>query len=73
MEWQPISTAPNDGTRVLVGRFTGDKTAMREGYVSVDWYGQLTDKRGVIGWGQFNGAFWPPTHWMPLPPPPTTE
>jgi hypothetical protein len=54
--WQPIETAPKDGTYVL-----------------------LATPRGRIADGNFcnYGVWsWPyvmvePTHWMPLPPPPT--
>lgn len=65
-KWQPIETAPNDGTRVLLGRFTGDKTAMHEGKMSVDWY-RREDEAGFIGFGHFNNHYWPATHWQPLP------
>ena len=64
-EWQPIETAPKDGTDVLV---------VADGVVSeAEYWG---DDRG---WWLANTAptdyidsqVWP-THWMPLPPPPTT-
>lgn len=63
-EWQPIETAPKDGTRVLVWRKheAGYSQASRLG---VDYYK--------------NGSWWgsrrlmPPTHWMPLPQAPEGE
>lgn len=68
-DWQPIETAPQDGTRVLVGSF-GRTT--KPGLMAVDWY--RTDarpsKHGYIGWGLFNKEFFPATHWQPLPEPP---
>lgn len=58
MNWQPIETAPRDGTRVLTFR-----RDFSESY-AVAWFG-----RG--GWIPVNGSAWPePTHWAPLPEPP---
>ena len=69
MDWQPIETAPRDGTRFLVW-WEKDK------YASIVWW--------LKGYGAFtNGAtdrcdtpvgFAPSwfTHWMPLPAPPIT-
>lgn len=67
MEWQPIETAPLDGTAVLVGRFVdSDGQAHCNGRIAVDWY------RGPdVQWGMFNKRYWPATHWMPLPAPPS--
>lgn len=57
-EWQPIETAPRDGTRVIV-------------FVPVLDDGDVLGKSLVFeacyrpwGWGC------EPTHWMPLPDPP---
>lgn len=59
MNWNPIQTAPSDGTRVLL---------FREGFaeaMAVAWRG--TDEE----WRPVNGSTFPePTHWMPLPAPP---
>ena len=64
-EWQPIETAPKDGTVVLVGRFVDDGQAYCNGLIAVDWY------RGPdMQWGMFSKRYWPATHWMPLPKPP---
>jgi len=64
-EWQPIETAPKDGTNILV--FENDNESDAEvmianyyggnGHWSISW-----DDRGI----EIN-----PTHWMPLPKPPT--
>lgn len=70
-EWQPIDTAPKDGTAILVGRFTGNPQASHEGVCAVDWWRSITDRSGFVGFGQFNPSYFPATHWMPLPPPPT--
>jgi len=72
--WQPIETAPKDGTDVLLARKDGVdigswQEAQPDGFESgviVDpglpegWYGYL-------GFSPFDD---PPTHWMPLPVPP---
>lgn len=64
--WQPIETAPTDGTPLLL--FARSKNA-RAPIRIVGWF--LAD----IGW--IEGCFVPnqpigivPTHWMPLPRPP---
>ena len=66
MEWQPIETAPKDGTRIIVCRKSTNK------YIPMV---------GEDRWGEFGGAHcWArsnsetePTHWMPLPQPPETK
>lgn len=72
--WQPIETAPKDGTVVLVypgvwsnrtcsvARWDDDRSAKRpRPYWSRDDTSSVTTCRNV-----------PPTHWMPLPAPPET-
>lgn len=67
MTWQPIETAPKDGTWLLLGQFSDSDTddychgvahwhdgGWTDGY-QPDWY--------------WRGAF-EPTHWQPLPEPP---
>lgn len=73
--WQPIETAPKDGTQVI--GYNGEKiTAMA--------YLRHKDDNGYYGWcmagWQFGGMLYDfhyafprdkqPTHWMPLPSPP---
>jgi len=55
-EWQPIETAPKDGTEVLIYDPSYPKNPM-----AVDWYCPHDDTPGWLG---------TPTHWMPLPAPP---
>lgn len=58
--WQPIETAPQDGTRILTFRSTFGES------MAVAWY------HVHFGWVPVNGQSWPePTHWQPLPPPPS--
>lgn len=83
-EWQPIETAPNDGTEVLAywpaveldeeGELTDRKTG--QGFIGVaaqtggGWY----EPEALNAAGDFFGDDWSyapePTHWMPLPKPP---
>lgn len=64
--WQPIATAPKDGTWLLLFRYERDGNRIAEG----KWGCGLM---GTYGWGG-NGWSYPlnnkPTHWMPLPSPP---
>ena len=58
--WQPIETAPRDGTKILVYR--GNEPGSEKVRVGVDYwlFGQ---------W--YKSRHWPqPTHWQPLPEPP---
>ena len=61
-EWQPIETAPQDGTQILV--FGHDTFAVAE-FRNGEWRDM-----GDIGWGGFYAEVMP-THWMPLPEPPS--
>ncbi|WP_103171560.1 DUF551 domain-containing protein [Paracoccus sp. SY] len=62
MTWQPIDTAPKDGTPVLC--FTPDDHFSPVTGMDVLWFDG--------GHWLYNGDPWPwnPTHWMPLPEPP---
>ena len=65
-EWQPIETAPKDGTRVLASqsghvftaRWAPGFAAVYPGGGGPGWYDEILDRRAQ------------PTHWMPLPAPP---
>lgn len=68
MNWQPIETAPKDGTRILI--FNGN-TLSAYWYKFVSKQGgswQLTEAGGYAGDGDLSSE---PTHWMPLPEAPT--
>lgn len=70
--WQPISTAPKDGTRILLcfggyriecGQWDDDRYATKpRPYWTGDW-------EPVCGKLWYRGN--QPTHWQPLPPPPS--
>jgi hypothetical protein len=58
--WQPIKTAPRDGTKILSFVWT----IYQGGVVVAHW----DDNDGFI---DCDSDFWEPTHWLPLPEPPT--
>jgi len=64
--WEPIETAPKDGTQIIVCSEKGNV------WCNVKW-----EKRQRAGdrWEHFTiGALlFNPTHWMPIPKPPTNE
>ena len=68
-EWQPIETAPKDGTRVVLFQPKNDG----KGYIacaSWDSYWQWVERGAdyateLTGVGELH-----PTHWQPLPEPP---
>lgn len=62
--WQPIETAPKDGSRVLI--------AWADGMVTAGYYGKHFSS-GEQGWFTANGFYISPTHWQPLPPAPQPE
>lgn len=62
MDWQPIETAPKDGTRVL-----GCDGSCVEVIFFIKGRGWFNQSAEISLWNVF-----PPTHWMPLPQPPTT-
>ncbi len=62
--WQPIETAPHDGTRVLLVDMTDGHLASRVGFYrrSIQWFAST------------DGSIFPNTiKWHPLPAPPRTE
>lgn len=65
-EWQPIATAPTDGSTVLLAY---GALVTCGGYVD---HGPLSSV-GPYWWNAegLDGLDETPTHWMPFPPPPT--
>jgi hypothetical protein len=88
-QWQPIETAPKDGTYVLVFRMDcGVTPIVHVAFYNSekDWgeFGFMTGetKEDYIGWWSYTRSsvtqeklddHWTPTHWMPLPEPPKGE
>ena len=79
-EWQPIETAPKDGTRILVS--FGTMGVWLVSWDTPEWWGSHDDGSGI--WCTDDNKHGPyalrgynddgpraPTHWMPLPAPPT--
>ena len=67
-EWQPIDSAPKDGTQILtVTNGRGGRPYIAVTGWPVGWTGKWPTAYMALA----DGA--EPTHWMPLPPPPTTE
>lgn len=79
IKWQPIETAPKDGTKILLFQ-PADKqdelsieTGEWEDYAYKKWYKVGVDMKKLR---TVNGGYWVcsyifnPTHWMPLPDPP---
>lgn len=74
--WQPIETAPKDGTWFViwthgepeVGRYNPVKSAKYEPVDGTDFYKK--SEFCVYDWDGFNN-FGNASHWMPLPTPPT--
>ena len=65
MEWQPIETAPNDWSGVLLYESCADRNNdVGEGYFA------STDYDGDGEWHWENNDIAHPTHWMHLPPAP---
>lgn len=77
MNWQPIETAPKDGTEVdlwCVDRGDpGGRKARRPNCawgLMQNWIG--AEFKGWRGVGQQHRQ-WEPTHWMPIPAPPSGD
>ena len=68
--WQPIETAPIDGTDILVCVTYNLSDDEWETKIWVDW--QVPSERWPGYWARIDIPF-SPTHWMPLPPPPVRE
>lgn len=74
-DWQPISTAPKDGTRFLAWHSSGEVTPLEvtgtsfehtEAHPAYDVRAVALNMASHRGLGEF-------THWMPLPEPPKPE
>ena len=73
MEWQPISTAPKDGSTILVFGVPEKHPSLESGFtgpVQVTAHWDMIDEAFCITGGDWLGPFIKPTHWMPTPPAP---
>lgn len=77
--WQPIETAPKDGTEVLLwcSKFAGEVSGVVEkpGAVLGRFFSGMSDYGGVNWWdtgGDYYATWAWPTHWQPLPEPPAS-
>ena len=69
-QWQPIETAPRDGTEILLGYFL---EAGGGGRPSVAFWHDI-HKKWCGNEGLLNAeGYFSPTHWQPLPIPPATK
>lgn len=73
MNWQPIETAPKDGTLILVTGCNGFRRVLAAWYVGDN---EAYGHDGKAHWRGVLNAQGPifiadPTHWMKLPNPPT--
>lgn len=70
-DWQPIETAPKDGTRILLG---GCKLMSS---VQIGWWGAGRYINRSVGyerdWTTGSTYGFNPTHWMQLPQPPEQQ
>jgi hypothetical protein len=76
-DWQPIETAPRDGRLALVyrplARNTSDEPVAVKRIMKTDnfcWPATIPEKQEPCN---PTDGLCHVTHWMPLPPPPTTE
>lgn len=58
MEWQPIETAPKDGTSIVINTNAHD-----DGIVIARWYRY----NGLEAFRDWDADPHTPTHWMPIP------
>ena len=71
MEWQPIETAPKDGTEIL-GVYLNGKYDPEYSIIEWDgkgWVGKCEGFRAIEREDDFHVDYFTPycTHWMPLP------
>lgn len=66
-EWLPIESAPKDGTYILC--------AHASGHINILQFSGNASDLSCPAWRKdcYTGQTWKPTHWMPLPKPPTIK
>jgi hypothetical protein len=69
--WQPISTAPKDGTEIMVLNTHDDNHGYctEKGQIGIAYWGKALSKERWCSTVCCDGvSYFEPTHWMPLPP-----
>ena len=68
--WQPIETAPTKGREMFVVRGFNVRNGFTGGnpYTTDPWCVWPDENGGFVRWPHH----FPPTHWMPLPAPPSS-
>jgi len=73
-DWQPIETAPKDGTDIIVMYIDIDTQCVRTAFWLDYEYDPSQDGWWTYDCSEVGGALmtriYAPTHWMPLPEPP---
>lgn len=77
-DWQPIETAPKDGTRIVVYQGNGTGFYTTKGDIGIAAWGKQASPDGNLTWCEVHccdgvTTYDHATHWMPLPSPPKTE
>ncbi len=72
-QWKPIESAPKDGTRVLLWPGTTGPNHSGDKIVFLAYWWQPHNPKSPGFWVGNVGKRERPTHWMPLPDPPSTE
>ena len=82
MEWQPIESAPKDGSYIIAGLFGRSRELA---WVTHSYWSTAADRAeddGLTraqaddfetGWQVEHDGVCAPTHWMPLPTPPANQ
>lgn len=78
-EWQPIETLPERTDALVCVTYNvpaedGDqRPTAGDGYVweTVQWVDSFTEEYGWLSYPQLIHVPFPPSHWMPLPEPPS--
>jgi hypothetical protein len=73
-EWQPIETAPKDGTMVLLLEHRRAYSSSTIDFGCFEFI-EISDTDGhrIYDWTSNDGRIEEPTHWMPLPTPPSGD
>lgn len=71
--WQPIETAPKDRHVLLFGKQNPMSVLRTDGSLVFTGYWDAMDDAWCSSGSTWEGPFYEPTHWMPLPVPPQPD